>query len=69
MAKYTVSVNVQVVLEVEADSYEQALDEACESWTQAAIEIDCEYHFNEAWDDAEVYNENGDLIDLDEEKI
>jgi hypothetical protein len=50
-------------LEVEADSYEQALDQACESWTQAAIEMDCEYNFNEAWEDAEVYDENGDLVE------
>jgi hypothetical protein len=63
MAKYTIQVPVMITLVIEADSVTEALDSAAEELHNAVIEMDREYGYNENWEDAEVFNEDGDLVE------
>jgi len=64
--KYTIQVPVMMTLVVEADSVTEALDSAAEELHNAVIEMDCEYNYSEAWEDASVYDEQGNLIEEEE---
>ena len=66
--KYTIQVPMTMSLEVEADSFDDAIEQAHDIWASGTIEMDQPYDLNERWEDVEVYNEAGDYIEEDEQE-
>jgi hypothetical protein len=62
--KYTVQVPVLMTLEVEADSIEDALDEAAATLQDADITMACEYSYEENWENVEVYDQDGNCLEV-----
>ena len=64
--KYTIQVPMTMTIEVEADSFDDAIEQAHDIWADGTIEMGQPYYMNERWEDVEVYNEAGDYIEEDE---
>jgi hypothetical protein len=65
--KYTIMVPMTMTIEVEADCFDDAIEEAHNIWASGIIDMDHPYDLNERWEYVEVYNEAGDHIEEDEE--
>ena len=61
--KYTIQVPAFITLVIEADDATTALDEAAQEIQDAVIEMSCEYNLDERWEDAQVYDEQGELVE------
>jgi hypothetical protein len=66
--KYTIQVPMTMTIEVEADSFDDAIEQAHDIWADGTIEMGQPYDLNERWEDVEVYNEAGDYIEEDEQE-
>ena len=64
--KYTILVPILVTLEVEADDIDSALDNAASILKDADITMACEYNYQENWEDAEVYDAEGNYLEAAE---
>ena len=64
--KYTIQVPILVTLEVEADDIDSALDNAASILKDADITMACEYNYQENWEDAEVYDAEGNYLEYAE---
>lgn len=63
MTTYTIQVPVMMTLIIEANTVSEALDEAAEQFQDAVIEMECEFQYTESWEDAQAYDENGNLVE------
>jgi len=66
--KYTIQVPMTMTIEVEADSFDEAIEEAHDIWADGTIEMSQPYDLNERWEDVEVYNEAGEYIEEDQQE-
>ena len=64
--KYTIQVPILVTLEIEADDIDSALDNAASILKDADITMACEYNYQENWEDAEVYDAEGNYLEAAE---
>jgi transcription elongation factor Elf1 len=65
--KYTIMVPMTMTIEVEADCFDDAIEEAHDIWACGTIEMNHPIDLNERWEDVDVYNEAGDYIEENEE--
>jgi hypothetical protein len=60
---YTVQVPVVITFEVQADSPDDAFTEAQAIWQDAVIELDCQYTLFDRWEDVQIYDAQGNLVE------